>query len=501
MSAAPWPDGLRAAFDAYEAALQADDVTVLDDLFEPGDDTMRGDAAGLLVGHERISAFRSARGGVARRSIGRVELRLLDDDTVLVVGESLFDGGGRGLQTQLWRRRDEVWRIAAAHVTPRPQAFDRRIWRVVGDPLVRGGAEGPLAGRRLAVKDLFAVAGFVVGAGNPAWERSAPVERTTAPAVQALLDAGADVTGIARTDEFAYSMAGLNDHFGAPPNGGAPDRIPGGSSSGPASAVSTGLADIGIGTDTGGSVRVPASYQGLWGVRTTHDAVDRSGLLPLAQSFDTVGWLTRDPELLRAAAATSLPDRVVDVAGDVLLVCEQLLDAVDPATRSAFTAWLAAVRVPTEPVDLPPLDVLAETLRVVQGAEAWRNDGVWASRHWDEIGPDIAGRLRTASAITAAEESAARERLTDLRGAVRDALGGRVLCLPTVPGPAPLRTDADTIAAVRTATLRMNGVAGVGGLPAVSAPFLTVDGAPVGVCLVGPIGSDLALIDLAASLA
>jgi len=533
VTGADWPEGLRAAFDAYEMALMADDVDALDALFEPGSDTIRGDGAGLLVGHDRISAFRSSRGGVARRTIGRAEVRALAPDAVLVVAESRFDGGGRGLQTQLWRFRDRGWRIAAAHVTGRAPALDRTIWRVVGDPLVRGaagdplvrGAEDvaagaadhrPLAGVRLAVKDLFAVAGHVVGAGNPRWERSAPVETATAPAVRALLDAGADIVGIARTDEFAYSIAGSNAHSGTPPNGAAPERIPGGSTSGPASAVATGVADLAIGTDTGGSVRVPASYQGLWGIRTTHGAVDRTGLLPLAQTFDTVGWLARDPATLRAAAATSLPaaPRSEDVAGPrtapgfggidhgSLLVADQLLDAASPATHAAFTTWLDALAdrgVAVERVVLPPLDVLAETLRLVQGAEAWRNDGAWVTAHPDALGPDIAGRFRMAASITVEQERDARTAMTGQRARIRDVLGGRVLCLPTVPGPAPLRTETDAIQEVRTATLRMTSVAGIGGLPAVSAPFLTVAGAPVGVCLVGPVGSDLALIDLAAS--
>ncbi|WIB65094.1 AtzH-like domain-containing protein [Curtobacterium sp. MCBD17_040] len=525
-----WPEGLHAAFDRYEAALLADDVAVLDALFEPGPETLRADAAGLLVGHDRISAFRSARGGVPGRSIGRTELRPLTDDVVLVVAESHVHTGGPGIQTQLWRRTEGSWRIAAAHVTSRAPAFDRTIWRVVGDPLVPGasvpapdrgardpalplaGTALPLAGVRVAVKDLFAVRGQVVGAGNPVWEREALPATTHAPAVRALLDAGASITGIARTDEFAYSIAGRNAHTGTPPNGAAPDRMPGGSTSGPAAAVALGQADLALGTDTAGSVRVPASYQGLWGLRTTHGLVDREGLLPLAQSFDTIGWLARDAATVRAAAVASgasgpadaPPDRdAADAPLDAadLVVSRALLDAVQPATGAAFRRWLAAARLEPDEVALPPLDELAETLRVVQAAEAWRNDGTWVTAHRDALGVDVLARFDAAAAVDAAAEATARRRLAELRTAVRTALDGRVLCLPTVPGPAPLRTaDAADVQVVRTATLRMTAVAGVGGLPAVSAPFLMVDGAPVGVCLVGPPGRDVALIDLAVSL-
>lgn len=501
-----WPAGLRAAFDRYEAALAADDVAVLDALFEPGPDTVRGDAAGLLVGHDRISAFRSARGGIAARRIGRTELRVLTDDTVLVVATSHFTGGGQGLQTQLWRRSNDVdgpdvWRIAAAHVTGRAAAFDTTMWRVVGDPLVPGSTrpDAPLAGVRVAVKDLFAVRGQVIGAGNPEYERGATVADANAPAVQMLLDAGASVAGIARTDEFAYSIAGRNAHTGTPPNGAAPERMPGGSTSGAAAAVALGQADLALGTDTAGSVRVPASYQGLWGLRTTHGAVPREGLLPLAQTFDTVGWLTRDAATLRAAAVAALGDSVP--ATSDLLVADALLRMVEPATRTAFEAFLTRTGRTVAPVELPPLDELAEVVRTVQAAEAWRNDGAWVTAHPGALGADVAARFAAAEAMTASAEQDARARLATFRSAVRDVLAGGVLCLPTVPGPAPLRTaDAAAVDRTRTATLRMTSVAGIAGAPAVSAPALTVDGAPVGVCLVGTPGSDVALVDLAVAL-
>ncbi|WP_267419563.1 MULTISPECIES: AtzH-like domain-containing protein [unclassified Curtobacterium] len=510
-----WPAGLRAAFDRYEAALAADDVAVLDASFEPGPDTIRGDAAGLLVGHDRISAFRSARGGIAARRIGRTELRVLTDDTVLVVATSHFTGGGQGLQTQLWRRSDRpdgpdrpgaqvgpgVWRIAAAHVTGRAAAVDRTMWRVVGDPLVPGTTrpDAPLAGVRVAVKDLFAVRGQVVGAGNPEYERGASVSVANAPAVQVLLDAGASVTGIARTDEFAYSIAGRNAHTGTPPNGAAPERMPGGSTSGAAAAVALGQADLALGTDTAGSVRVPASYQGLWGLRTTHGAVPREGLLPLAQTFDTVGWLARDAATLRAAAVVALGDP--GPGSSDLLVADELMRTVDPATRAAFEAFLARTGRTVTTVELPPLDELAEVVRTVQAAEAWRNDGAWVTAHPGAIGPDVAARFAAAEVVTASTEQDARARLVTFRSAVRDVLAGGVLCLPTVPGPAPLRTaDAAAVDRTRTATLQMTAVAGIAGAPAVSAPALTVDGAPVGVCLVGAPGSDVALVDLAVAL-
>lgn len=517
-----WPAGLESAFHRYEDALMQDDTAVLDALFEPGPGTLRGDGAGLLRGHEQISAFRSARGGVARRALIGVDVQVLGPDAVLVVGESRFLDGGRGLQTQLWCRTDGSWRIRTAHVTGRAPAFDRSVWRVLGDPLVPGSGSGPLAGVRVAVKDLIAVRGQVVGAGNPTWQAQADIEDEHAPAVAMLLDAGAEVTGIARSDEFAYALAGRNAHSGTTPNGAAPRRIGGGSTSGSASAVALGQADLGLGTDTAGSLRVPASYQGLWGLRTTHGAVSRKSVLPLAQTFDTVGWLTRGPELLRQVAGIAFGDPVEPqreaedplvrsdpllrpgplLRSGPLLLSDALLDAAEPDTRSAFLAWVERVGRPVQSVALPDLDDLAEALRVVQAAEAHRNHGDWVTAHPGALGTDVAERFAAAAAVTAEQESAARARLVELRTVLRRVVGNGVLALPTAPGPAPDRTaDTAAVLVTRRATLRMTSVAGVGGLPAVSFPALRVDDAPIGVCLVGPAGADLALVDLAIDLA
>ncbi|APE35802.1 hypothetical protein BOX37_19695 [Nocardia mangyaensis] len=187
--------------------------------------------------------------------------------------------------------------------------MDTTVWRVVGAPLVAATGDGPLSGRTVAVKDLFAVAGYAIGAGVEDFLAERAPEGAHAAVVAQLLAAGAGITGIARTDEFAYSITGSNGRAGMPVNPAAPQRIPGGSSSGPAVAVARGEADIGLGTDTAGSIRVPGAYQGLWGIRTTHTALDTTGLLPLAPSFDAIGWLARDAATLAAVAAVLLTER------------------------------------------------------------------------------------------------------------------------------------------------------------------------------------------------
>ena len=516
------PADLFTAFEMYERAILANDLEALDAAFAPGPQTLRGDGAGLIVGHDAISAFRGVRGGVAARTIERIEYRPLSDDAALLVSVSVYDGGGRGLQTQLWQRVDGRWLITAAHVTPRAQAFDRSVWRTVGDPLWQGAWEGPLTGLTVAVKDLFAIKGYRIGAGNPTYLDAARAEPTTAPAVGDLLRGGASLRGIARTDEFAYSIAGDNVHYGTPPNGALPGALPGGSSSGPASAVATGQADVGLATDTAGSIRVPASYQGLWGLRTTHGLVPRQGLLPLAQSFDTVGWLARDGDTLQRLADWCLSydgsestESVYGESGSDLpwrfFVPDEVLDQVEPDTRAAFDALLARLAASDDPprflrVPIGSLDEYYEPFRTVQAAEAWRNNGEWLREHPGAVGPAVAERFRAAAAVTADAEASARSALAVLHDRMHGAVRDNVLMLPTVPGPAPMRTAVGSrVDDVRQATLRMTTPAAIGGLPAVSVPLLTVPSqlgpAPVGVCLISRAGTDIALVRLARRLA
>jgi amidase len=377
---------------------------------------------------------------------------------------------------------------------------DRSIWRLLGSPLVAGAASGPLRGESVAVKDLFEVAGFAVGAGNPAYLAESRTAATTAPAAASLLAAGADVLGIAQTDEFAYSIAGRNSHYGAPVNVASPGSIPGGSSSGPASAVASGQASIGLGTDTAGSIRVPASYQGLWGLRATHGAIDTSGLLPLAPSFDAVGWLIRSPGVLVRAAAASLDDsRQVHIPAEVAIAPATQAE-ISPGVRDAFSTSVerlveARRFPPPDRVQLPDLTEAAALFRTMQAAEAWQVHGDWVLRHPGCLGPEIAARFAYAASVTTDQHRGAIAGLERIRASLDAALAGRALLLPSTATTAPrLDADAELIDNVRTCTLRLTCLAGIGGYPALSVPALRVDGIPAGLCLLGPRFSDLALI-------
>lgn len=513
---------LLAAFLRYERALLANDVAVLDASFADDAATLRADPSGVLVGHDHIAAFRAGRPPVPSRVLQRVHLRELDADTAVLIAETVRADGSTGVQTQLWHRTREMWQVTVAHVsfTPppaeppptdgsansrvAPPPDDPAIWRVAPRPhglLVASTGAGSLDGMRVAVKDLFAVAGQRIGAGNPAWLAGAPVERTHAAAVSALLFEGADIAGLAQTDELAFSLAGTNIHYGTPANPAAPGRITGGSSSGPAAAVATGQAEIGLGTDTAGSIRVPASYCGLYGLRTTHDAVDRTGLVPLAPSFDTVGLLTRTSAVLAAAADTLLPAADV-VPTRELLVAPTLLDLAQPDTRFAVEAALRAFALrhdlPVRRVDLDrdALENWFVAFRKVQSAEAWQIHGEFVSAHPGEFEPAVEARFRSGAAVGDPQE--ARAVLDGARAELHKLLPpGVVLALPSSSSPAPLSDeDAAAIDEIRGATLRLTCLASLAGLPALSIPTARVGTLPAGLCLAGGPGTDRALLAL-----
>jgi amidase len=513
------PQGLSEAFDRYERALTQNDLSALESLFAPDDvlgdstPTLRGDGDALLVGAGAIAEFRRSRGGSPQRVVVDVHVQSLSETSALVIAEVVYTAGGRGRQTQVWTNRRGVWMITAAHVSRTPAAIDPAVWREVGTPLLGATGAGTLDGLSVAVKDLFAIAGRQIGAGNPDWLAQAPVEQADSAAVAALRFSGATVTGIAQTDEFAYSLAGTNPHSGTPRNVRAPGRISGGSSSGSASAVALGHADIGLGTDTGGSIRVPASYQGLFGIRTTHDAVDRTGLLPLAPTFDTIGWMTRDASTLRRAGEVLLPPSDNQTAPfDSVVFSSSILDVADSdvseAVRSLIHAWTDTEGLP--PVrevsfDVGILPAWQQAFRAVQGVEAWQNHGTWIKDRMSTVGADVASRFNYAESVDEATAEAARAVQREARERVSALLGNSVLLVPSASSVAPTIEEADRggefIEGVRTATLRLTSIAGLSGFPAVSVPLLTRDGLPRGACLIGPAGSDQRLLALAEQIA
>lgn len=364
---------------------------------------------------------------------------------------------------------------------------------------------GPLHGLRFAVKDLFDVAGYPTGGGNPHVLAMSGIKASTAPAVQCLLDAGAALVGKTHTDELAFSMNGKNAHYGAPVNGAAPDRISGGSSSGSASAVSNGLCDFALGTDTGGSVRAPASHCGLFGIRPTHGRVSLAGCLPLCESLDTCGFFAREIGTFARVADVLLgPDdgSLPDVPR--LLLAQDLFALTTPGARDVLLSVVTHIEDALGHADAVtaadrPMDDLYWAFRYVQGWEAWRSDGEMIERHGLQLGSDVAARFAFSKAVTAGQYDEATQVRRAFTAHLAALLGDDgVLLLPTMPDIAPL-TDAaaDTLEDYRNRAVQMLCLAGLSGFPQISLPLVRADGAPLGLSLLGPAGSDRSLIALA----
>jgi len=364
---------------------------------------------------------------------------------------------------------------------------------------------GPLAGLTLAIKDIYDIAGQKTGGGNPQKLAEAPIADKTAPALQKLFDAGARFVGRTQTDELTFSLMGQNAHFPEPVNPAAPDRVTGGSSSGSAAAVAGGLADIAVGSDTGGSIRGPASFCGLIGLRTTHGAISLQGAMPLAPSLDTFGWFAKDIDtyarvgevlLGSGAPATAEPKLLRMDDFDALLLGQAEWDEYQRVLAIVAEA-LGAPR--TAPPPSLPIDDLYWAFRHIQAYEAWAVHGPFISGADRQLGPGVKERFEFGATLGCEVATAETKKRQAFRAEFADLMGeDGILALPTMPGAAPLKsTSFDNIQAFRERALRLLCLSGLSGFPQISLPLGSVDGAPFGISLIGPAGSDLILIGLA----
>ena len=369
---------------------------------------------------------------------------------------------------------------------------------------VPGASSGPLAGLTFAAKDIFDVAGHVTGGGNPDWARThAPADRT-APVVQALLDAGATLIGKTITDELTLGLLGINAHYGTPVNASAPGCVPGGSSSGSASAVAGGLVDFALGSDTGGSVRVPSSFCGLYGIRPTHGRLALDGVIEQAPSFDTIGWFARDGATLARAGATLLGASGSADACSQLVVAEDAFALADDAVVAALAPALDSVKAHVETHEslrLCPTELRdwQQPILTTQQFEASRSFADWIDRTNPRFSYDVAQRFVAAASVTKDDVDAVqgmrqahRERMTEIL------TPGTVVALPSTPFPAlPVGLAQSEMWDARPRITALTCIAGSVGLPQVSLPLAAVDGKPVGLSLIGPSGSDETLLALA----
>jgi amidase len=375
---------------------------------------------------------------------------------------------------------------------------------------LQGAPGGQLAGLTFAAKDLFDIAGHVTGAGNPDWlALHAPASRT-APVVQRLVDSGANMIGKTHTDELSRGILGENAHYGTPINPKAPGRVPGGSSSGSAAAVAGGLVDFALGTDTGGSVRIPASFCGIYGIRPTHGRLSLEGVVGQAPSYDTVGWFARDADLLARIGEVLLGldlrqaqrPRHAIVATDAFAIAE-------PATAAALASVVERITTAVGSSEHRPVSAtvpLADWFshqRAIQGREAWDTFGEWIDRHNPRFAFDIADNFVRGRETPDAVLAAAREFRAARRAELMAMLDQEtILLLPTAPFPAPLRGQPrSAMWGQRTAISTLTTISGTLGAPQLSMPLALVDGLPVGLSILARPGGDDMLLAFARSLA
>jgi amidase len=375
--------------------------------------------------------------------------------------------------------------------------------------VLNGAPVGALAGLSFAAKDLFDIAGQVTGAGNPDWLASHPPAAQTAPVVQKLVDAGATMVGKTHTDELSRGLFGENVHYGTPVNPRAPDCVPGGSSSGSAVAVASGAVNFALGTDTGGSVRVPASFCGLYGIRPTHGLLAFEGVVPQAASFDTIGWLATDAGVLARIAAVLIgfnADRAPRPTR--LLVAQDAFALSEPATVTALAPAVKRLRhlvgrVETQPFSKVPLSEWRDRQIALQSREAWVTFSDWI----DQTNPRLSFEVAAAFLRGMEVDDAALEAADRFRSERRAEIGlffpdATVVCLPTTPFPAPLRGQPrSSMASLRARMLTLTCIAGTLGCPQISLPVAELAGRPVGLSILAAPGSDAMLLALACAIA
>lgn len=369
---------------------------------------------------------------------------------------------------------------------------------------IPGAPRGPLAGLTFAAKDVFDIRGARTGFGHPAWLTSHPPARETAELVAKLVAAGAALVGKTLSDELCYSLSGENSHYGTPHNPRAPNRIPGGSSSGSAVAVAAGMVDFALGTDCGGSIRVPASYCGVLGIRPTHGRVSLKGAHPFASSFDCAGWLARDPEIFLRVGRTLLDAVDPPQPFRRLIIAEDAFERADGAVRQALDDGVDALTqivgsAVRETLSPDGFETWFDAFRILQAAEVWHSMGGWIMQNQPDLGPGVRERFASAARITPTQVREAKAQRAKIVAHLEATIGpGDVVCFPTTPRPAPLRGSemAEVEITYRHRAMALLCASGLAGLPQISIPLGTAEGGPVGLSVMARPNTDIDLLTL-----
>ena len=359
---------------------------------------------------------------------------------------------------------------------------------------------GLLSNLNFVLKDMCDVKNLKTSCGNPDFFKKCDFANDYAPFLKDLLNEGPVLKGITVCDEFFYSLIGENGHYGTPTNLNAPSCVPGGSSSGSAAALTTDLYDFSIGSDTGGSVRIPASFCGLIGMRPTHNRINTKGVYPMAPSFDTVGWFANNPEIFQKVGNVLLNNiERSNVDFKQYVVAEDLLELCDAEVQDNFNNYIN-VNIPNinkTRLSTNTKAIIADNFRILQGAEVKENIIPWIEKNKPNISPEIRSRIDMASKITDIEVSRALIFRNTLIDEIKKSLPeGTIAVFPTSPFSAPKSgQDDESLGSFRKRLMELTSVAGMTSRPQITIPRLKDKSGPVGISLLGWKYSDEILLN------
>ena len=364
-------------------------------------------------------------------------------------------------------------------------------------------SQGELNGLQFALKDLCEVKNHTSSFGHNQWRITHDPASKDSFILNKLLSKGASLEGITKMEQLALSLIGNIGEDEAPVNTKYPERYCGGSSSGSASAVAGDLVDFAVGSDTGGSVRVPAAVCGLFGNRTTHGLINKSGVIPLAESFDVLGFLTRTPEMLLKVSRAVINTNELFSIKNVLIPKD--LDALTSPEYSKVTrkeAERLSKKYDLQLIDLDNDQViypgLGELLSRIQSREIWHTYSEWVKKNKQYLADEIRLRLERCERFAADSDEAItadNKSWEEYREKIENLVSNNsIVCLPVIPKSGPnLDWSEKQFASFRKATFQLSAPSSLSGLPQLSAP---IKGSTTNIGIIGPKNSDLDLIKL-----
>tara|TARA_B110000240_G_scaffold130382_1_gene144761 strand:- start:682 stop:1818 length:1137 start_codon:yes stop_codon:yes gene_type:complete len=359
---------------------------------------------------------------------------------------------------------------------------------------------GNLKNLKFVLKDMCDVKNIKTSCGNPDFYKACEPAKKHAEFLSNILSEGAILEGITICDEFFYSVIGENSHYGTPKNLNAPNCVPGGSSSGSAAALTTDLFDFSIGSDTGGSVRVPASFCGLLGIRPTHGRINANGVYPMAPSFDTIGWFSNNIKTFQKIGEVLLDkNENENITFNQFVIAEDLLELVDTDIKNQFNSYYKELHPNIKHIRLSKFSKseIADNFRILQAGEIKEHVIPWIEKNKPKISLEINSRIEMASEILPLEIDAAKTFRQEIISEINNSLPeGDIAIFPTTPFSAPKCGQSDQdLGSDRKKIMEMTSIAGMTSRPQISIPKFKGKTGPVGISILGWQYSDEILLN------